>query len=83
MHLDPVTSEAYRPPGGPETFEQQRLRLDRQKTLSFGPQRARHREQAAEMAFETQNLDHADQPFLRAGSSTRSPTHCRAEAQVG
>ena len=72
MNLDPVTSEAFRPPPGPETFQQQRLRLDRQETLSFGPQRPRHQEQpspyqkppseAVEMAFEVQDLDQSRLP---------------------
>ncbi|CAK9008180.1 unnamed protein product [Durusdinium trenchii] len=50
MNLDPVTSEAYRTPVAPETFEQQRLRLDKQETLSFGPRRPGHHEQPSDQA---------------------------------
>ena len=72
MNLDPVTSEAYRTPVAPETFEQQRLRLDKQETLSFGPRRPRHHEQPSpyarpphetgEMVFEVQDIDTANLP---------------------
>ena len=72
VHLAPVTSEVFRAPPGPETFQQQRLRLDRQQTLSFGPQRARHHDQpspyekppgeAVEMAFDVQDLDQTQLP---------------------
>ena len=37
--LDPVTAERFATPSVPEDFGQRRLRLDRQETLSFGPQR--------------------------------------------
>ena len=67
VHLDPVTSEAYKTPTAPETFQQQRLRLDKQETLSFGPQRPRHHvehtpydkpaAESSEMVFEVQDLD--------------------------
>ena len=67
VHLDPVTSEAYKAPTAPETFQQQRLRLDKQETLSFGPQRARHHvertpydkpaAESSEIVFEVQDLD--------------------------
>ena len=72
MNLDPVTLEAYRTPVAPETFEQQRLRLDKQETLSFGPRRPRHHEQPSpyarpphetgEMVFEVQDIDTANLP---------------------
>ena len=38
--LDPATASLYEP-AGPETFQQQRLRLNRQETLSFAPWRNR------------------------------------------
>ena len=37
--LDPQTAERYAQPSN-ETFQQQRLRVDRQETMSFGPSRA-------------------------------------------
>ena len=39
--LDPATSARFQVPQQ-ETFEQQRLRVDRQETLSFGPNRTHH-----------------------------------------
>ena len=72
VHLDPVTSEAYKTPTAPETFQQQRLRLDKQETLSFGPQRHRHHvehppykkppAESSEMVFEVQDLDQTSLP---------------------
>ena len=38
--LDPETASLYEP-AGPETFQQQRLRMNRQETLSFAPWRNR------------------------------------------
>lgn len=71
MHLDPVTFEAYSTIHA-GTFKQQRLQVDRQETLSFGPQRARHHEkpssyekppnESSEMAFEIQDLHHTSLP---------------------
>ena len=91
MNLDPVTSEAYRTPVAPETFEQQRLRLDKQETLSFGPRRPRHHEQPSpyakppretgEMVFEVQDIDTATLPH--GWTFNKNQQFPGAQAKVG
>lgn len=44
--VDDVTAARYAIPTAQETFQEQRLRLDRQETLSFGPQRRSHSSQS-------------------------------------
>ncbi|CAK9022179.1 unnamed protein product [Durusdinium trenchii] len=65
--LDPVIQVAFQKPEKPETFQQQRMRLDRQETMSFGPQRTARasmtpymkppQPENAETVFEMEDLD--------------------------
>ena len=69
--VDEHTSQAFAPPRPGETFQAQRLRLDRQETMSFGPQRrgqsgaadqgpyhrARAEEENMNFAFNVEEID--------------------------
>ena len=69
--VDEHTSQAFAPPPPGETFQAQRLRLDRQETMSFGPQRrgqsgaadqgpyhrARAEEENMNFAFNVEEID--------------------------
>ncbi|CAK9019946.1 unnamed protein product [Durusdinium trenchii] len=74
LHMTPAehARAAFRKPESPETFQQQRMRLDRQETMSFGPQRTARasvtpytkppQPENAETVFEIEDLDSESLP---------------------